>query len=101
MLFYVIYLRINQYDITINRYFVVVFGIWLLFVSLYYIFSKKKYIGNLIVLLTVFTVIISVGPWSVYKLPESRQLERLKNNLIEANILQDGKIIPLKEYNII
>jgi hypothetical protein len=41
------------------------------------------------VLLTLFTVIISVGPWSVYQLPESRQLERLKNNLIEANILQD------------
>ncbi|MBT3727397.1 DUF4153 domain-containing protein [bacterium] len=25
MLFYAIYLRINQYDLTINRYFVVVF----------------------------------------------------------------------------
>jgi len=25
MLFYAIYLRINQYDVTINRYFVVVF----------------------------------------------------------------------------
>ncbi len=30
MLFYAIYLRINQYDITMNRYFVVVFGVWLL-----------------------------------------------------------------------
>lgn len=99
MLFYAIFLRIEQYDITVNRYFVVVFGIWLLFVSLYYIFSKKKYLGNLIVLLTLFTVIISVGPWSVYQLPESRQLERLKNNLIEANILQNWKIVPLKKYN--
>jgi hypothetical protein len=88
MLFYAIYLRIAQYDITINRYFVVVFGIWLLLISIYYVLSKKKYLGNITVLLTLFTVIISVGPWSVYQLPESRQLERLKTNLIEANILQ-------------
>lgn len=98
MLFYAIYLRINQYDITVNRYFVIVFWIWLLLVSLYYIFSKKKYLGNLIVWLTLFTIIISVGPWSVYQLPESRQLERLKDNLIEANILQDSSIVPLQSY---
>ncbi|MDR0772292.1 MAG: DUF4153 domain-containing protein, partial [Candidatus Peribacteria bacterium] len=60
MLFYAMYLRINQYDLTINRYFVVVFGIWLLFISLYFVFSKRK---NLIVIpavLTTFTVLISV-----------------------------------------
>jgi hypothetical protein len=99
MLFYAIYLRIAQYDITINRYFVVIFWIWLLSISLYYIFSKKKYLGNLTVLLTLFTIIISVGPWSVYSLPETRQLERLKNNLIKANILQWNTIIPLNNYN--
>ena len=99
MLFYAIYLRIAQYDITINRYFVVIFWIWLLCISLYYIISKKKYLWNITVLLTLFTVIISVWPWSVYQLPESRQLERLKNNLIQANILQENKIISLNNYS--
>ena len=99
MLFYAIYLRISQYDITINRYFVVIFWIWLLCISLYYALSKKKYLGNITVLLTLFTVIISVWPWSVYQLPESRQLERLKNNLIEANILQENIILPLDNYS--
>lgn len=96
MLFYAIYLRIAQYDITINRYLVVVFGIWLLSISLYYIFSKKKYLAIIPFLLTAFTIIISIWPWSVHQLPESRQLDRLENNLIEANILKDWKIIPLK-----
>lgn len=99
MLFYAIYLRIAQYDITINRYFVVIFWIWLLLISLYYILSKKKYLWSLMALLTLFTLIISVGPWSVYSLPKERQLERLKNNLIEANILQWNTIVPLKDYN--
>jgi len=98
MLFYAIYLRIHQYDLTINRYFIFVFWVWLLFVSLYYIFSKKKELLFIPLSLTLFTLIISVWPWSVYQIPESRQLARLEKNLLQAWILQDGKIIPLTSY---
>ncbi len=99
MLFYAIYLRISQYDITVNRYLVVVFGIWLLLISLYYVFSRKKYLSTIPFLLTVFTLVISIWPWSVHSLPESRQSQRLELFLIEANILQNGKIIPLTNYD--
>ncbi len=98
MLFYAIYLRIHQYDLTVNRYLVVVFWIWLLCISLYYIFSKRKSLPIIPALLTVFTIVISVGPWSVHELPEYRQIKVLKQNLTQANILQDGKIIPLESY---
>ncbi|MFK7780548.1 MAG: DUF4153 domain-containing protein [Candidatus Gracilibacteria bacterium] len=98
MLFYAIYLRISQYDITINRYLVVIFGAWLLIISLYYVFSKKKFLPIIPFLLTVFTIIISVGPWSVHNLPEDRQLDRLENNLIKANILKDGVVTPLNSF---
>lgn len=93
MLFYAIYLRIAQYDLTTNRYFVVVFGLWLMVVSLFLIFSKKKFIWSVPFLLTVFTIIISIWPWSVYSLPEVRQMNRLEDNLIKAWIL-DIKEIP-------
>lgn len=99
MLFYAIYLRIVQYDITINRYFVVIFWIWLLVISLYFSISKQKQIHFIPTILTIFTIIISIGPWWVYSLPESRQLQRLENNLIKANILQNWKIVPLKNYS--
>ena len=95
MLFYAIYLRVAQYDITINRYFVIVFWIWLFGLSLYYIISKNKRLIIIPASLTAITLIISIGPWSVYNLPESRQLTRLVANLTEANILQGGKITPL------
>jgi len=100
MLFYAIGLRIWQYDITINRYFVVVFGIWLLVTSLYFIWDKKKYIGIIPALLTIFTIIISIGPWSVYSMPEARQLQRLKNNLQKANMLKEGQVIVPTHKNI-
>jgi hypothetical protein len=60
MLFYAIYIRINQYDITINRYFVVTFGIMLLMISLYYIFNKSKKLIIIPLVLSFFTLFISV-----------------------------------------
>lgn len=99
MLFYAIYLRIVQYDFTVNRYFVVTFGVFLVVVSLYLIFSKYKRLVVIPLILCLFTVIFSLWPWSVYALPESRQLSRLKENLIEANILQWDIIVPLENIS--
>lgn len=100
MLFYAIYLRISQYDLTINRYFVVIFGLWLLGISVYYAISKKKYLAHLFTSLTLLTIVVSIWPWGVYSLPESRQYDRLVQNLQQANILQEnGEIIPLQNKN--
>lgn len=98
MLFYAIYLRIAQYDLTVNRYFVVIFWVWLLLISVYYAISKEKRLHFVVSTLTLFTIIFSIWPWSVYSLPETRQYERLINNLEKANILVDWEIIPLKDY---
>lgn len=99
MLFYAIYLRINQYDLTINRYFVVVFWLWLLTISLYFILSKKKKIITIPAILTLFTIIISIWPWSVYNLPETRQYNRLTTNLEIAWILENNTIKALDDYS--
>jgi hypothetical protein len=40
-------------------------------------------------------LVISVGPWSVYSLPLTRQYDRLIMNLTNAHILQNGVITPL------
>lgn len=93
MLFYAIYLRISQYDLTMNRYLVIIFGIWLSLISLYFIISKLKKIAIIPALLTLFTLIISIGPWSVFEFPIQRQFNRLQNTLKKENILVDGKII--------
>ena len=101
MLFYAIYLRINQYDFTINRYLVVIFWIFLVLISIHFIFSKKKYLLALPALLTLFIVTISIWPWGVYSFPEARQLKLLEQDLVEAKIIQDSKlVIPLKESDI-
>lgn len=92
MLAYAIYLRIAQYDLTMNRYFVVIFGVWLAIISLYYIVSKRKSLTVIAASLTAIALIISVGPWSVYRLPLTRQYNFLIENLTTAGMLQDGVI---------
>jgi hypothetical protein len=59
MLFYAIGLRIQQYDITIDRYLVVVFGSWLLVLSMYFLCSKQKRLLVLPAMLCIFTLLIS------------------------------------------
>lgn len=92
MLGYAIALRINQYDLTMNRYFVVVFGLWLTLISLYFILGRIKSLTIIPTTLTLLTLMISIGPWWVYQLPLSRQYSRLISNLEKAEILRDGKI---------
>ncbi len=46
--------------------------------------------------LAIISFVISVGPWSVSRLPLHRQYDRLVVNLEKANILKDGIITPLK-----
>ncbi len=77
-----------------NRYFVVLFGIWLAGISLYYILSRKKSLYIIPSTLTCITLIISIGPWGVYQLPLTRQYHRLLVNLKKAEILKDGVITP-------
>lgn len=96
MLFYAIYLRIDQYDVTMNRYFVVIFGAWLVIVSLYLLLSNKKSMSLIPASLALISFVISVGPWSVFSLPLNRQYDRLIVNLEKAHILKDGVITPLK-----
>jgi hypothetical protein len=95
MLAYAIYLRISQYDLTMNRYFVVIFGLWLVGISLYYILSTRRSLAIIVASLSVISLVISIGPWSVFTYPQIRQETRLMRNLETAKILQNGKIIPL------
>lgn len=92
MLMYAIYLRIAQYDLTMNRYFVVIFGCWLAIISVYYILSQKKSLTVVSASLTAIALIISVGPWSVYRLPLTRQYNHLIQNLTTAGMYKDGVI---------
>lgn len=96
MLFYALYLRIGQYDLTTNRYVGLVFGAWLLLVSLYLVIGRSRYFLAVPASLAIFALIFSIGPWSFVTYPLERQYDRLVMHLERANILENGVITPLQ-----
>ena len=91
MLFFAIGIRISDYGITINRYLILVLGIWLSFVSLYYSMGGSN-IKVTPVSLAILLALISFGPWGMFSVSEKDQVGRLEDMLIDAGILTDQGI---------
>ena len=91
LLFLAISMRLADYGITINRYIIILLGIWLTLVSCYFIIGKNN-IKFIPVSLCVMMLLMSFGPWSMFSISENSQANRLEQILTEHGILKDGVI---------
>jgi hypothetical protein len=91
VLFLAIKMRIDAYGITINRYIIVLLGVWLALVSAYFCIGRKniKFIPQS---LAIIMALMSFGPWGMFSVSERSQSERLFHLLQESKILVDGKV---------
>ncbi|WP_017733706.1 DUF4153 domain-containing protein [Nafulsella turpanensis] len=91
LLFLAIGMRIGDYGFTINRYFILLAGIWLTVVCCYFLTGRKniKFIPLSLAGLLLF---ISIGPWGVFTISEESQVYRLEAALREGKILKAGLI---------
>ncbi len=88
MYFMSIWMRVNQYGITEKRYFVVVGGLWLLGIALYFLISKKKDIRAISASLFAILLLSSFGPWGAFSVSERSQVKRLEE-LLQKNKMFD------------
>ncbi|MFW6022322.1 MAG: DUF4153 domain-containing protein [Halanaerobiaceae bacterium] len=93
MLFIAITMRIKDYGVTENRYYVVLLGIWCSSILLYYIFSRKKRNIILPLSLAVISLLSVFGPWSSYSLSIHSQNNRFKNILEKYNMLENNTVV--------
>lgn len=91
LLFIAIWIRIEDYGLTVNRYIIVLMGIWLGIISLYFILGFKS-IKTIPISLAVAMILASFGPWGMFSWSEKNQVKRLENILTESGILENGKI---------
>ncbi|MDH5380724.1 MAG: DUF4153 domain-containing protein, partial [Cyclobacteriaceae bacterium] len=91
ILFIAIWLRIDDYGVTINRYVIVLLGVWLSIVSIYFSIRKTN-IKFIPISLVVILLLMSFGPWSMFSVSERSQVNRLKKILEESSILTNGVI---------
>ncbi|MCB9361302.1 MAG: DUF4153 domain-containing protein [Flavobacteriales bacterium] len=92
MLFIAISMRLADYGITINRYIVLLLGIWLTIVCVYFMVGKNN-IKFIPISLCVMMLLTSFGPWSMFSVSENSQSNRLKEILTEKGILKEGKVV--------
>ena len=92
MLFWALWFRIAPYGITENRYFVGIFGVWLLGIALFFLINKLKDIRIIPITFFIVTLIASFGPWGAFAISEKSQINRLENLLEKNNILVNNKI---------
>tara|TARA_B100000508_G_scaffold96457_1_gene75537 strand:- start:4830 stop:6599 length:1770 start_codon:yes stop_codon:yes gene_type:complete len=91
MLFIAVGIRISDYGITINRYVLVILGIWLTIISIYFSIGRSN-IKVIPMLLASFLALMSFGPWGMFSVSERSQVKRLETILTEYGILKDGKV---------
>lgn len=92
-------LKIESYGLTVNRYIIVLFGIWLSFIASYFTFGKKhiKIIQNF---LAIFMIFSSFGPWRIFGLTKLIQVNRLILFLEENELPVDGKILHETQWKV-
>lgn len=97
MMFMSIYQRIAQYGVTENRYYVVVLGLWVLGIMLY--FSFKKPLRNIIIPISLSIVFLNsvYGPLSSFAISKYSQNKRFENLLTKNNMLINGEIVKNNE----
>lgn len=94
VMFYSIILRIGDYGITENRYFVIAAGILSLASMIYYVFYRSNSNIAIPILLSVVILISTIGQVSAYNMSANSQNSRLKKILLKNNMLNGNKIVP-------
>ena len=93
LLFIAIYIRIYEYGITENRYYILLLAVWLIGISIFLLINKLKNIKLIPISLSIFAILSIFGPWSSFSISKHNQLKRFEKILTENNILVNGKII--------
>jgi len=95
MLGFALYLRIEEYGFTENRYFIALFGVWLFLMSLYFLFVNGASYKWLFVTLTLLLIGSQFGKYSAVEFSKTDQLKRLNHILLE-----EKNISPKKQQSI-
>ncbi len=88
--------RISEYGWTESRYLVLLLGIWLFGISLYFLLIKDAKLKWMFISLT-FTILVSqIGPFSSYEISKSSQQKRLQTILLNSKPLSQNSDIKIR-----
>jgi len=84
--------RIYEYGITEERYFVLLLAAWLVGIASYFLWRKGQGIIWIPVSLAALAFLSVVGPWSAFAVAERSQLGQLRALTTRYHLLQNGHL---------
>lgn len=90
-----IFIRVRDYGITENRYFIIALACWLMFIAIYFLWSRAKRITVIPASLLFLSLMAGYGPWSAFSVSELSQRSRLESILQRYNLLTESGVQPL------
>jgi len=97
LLFLAVGTRIFKYGITEFRFFLLLLSFWLLFITIYFLVSRKQNIKVIPISLCLLTLISIYGPQSAFSIAKYSQRSILVNLLKDHGGFKNGKLIPVKK----
>lgn len=92
LLFGAIGVRVSEYGLTESRVSVIVAGVWLLGLSIYFLWHRARDIRVIPISLAVVALLVVFGPINIFSVSRASQVGRLENLLVANNILVQGRI---------
>lgn len=99
LLFIALGTRINLYGFTEPRYFLTLLACWLLFITLYFLLSKKQNIKVIPISLFVLTLLSIYGPQSAFSVSTYSQKNILLQIFKDNHALQAGKMVRINKIS--
>ena len=90
LLIFSIWVRISEYGVTVNRFFVATLGVWLTGIVVYFIVSKAKNIKVIPISLGIIVLAVSFGPLGAFSVSERSQLGRFEEILDSFGYLDEN-----------
>ncbi|MBW2961654.1 DUF4153 domain-containing protein [Mesonia aestuariivivens] len=105
LLFIAIFTRIEAYNFTENRYFLLLLAIWVLGVSLFALISKEKKLSVLPISLFLLCLFSIFGPWSAFQVSLNAQanevstlIQKTKNGKQQLSVEEVSRFTSIASY---
>ncbi|RYU87984.1 DUF4153 domain-containing protein [Mucilaginibacter terrigena] len=92
--------RVFRYGITEMRYFLILLACWLLFITIYFLVTKKQNIKLIPISLSIVTLFSIYGPQSAFRVSMFSQRRVLVEVFKKNNAFKDGRLTPVDSVKI-
>jgi hypothetical protein len=99
LMFVSIFVRVQTYGITPNRYIILVLALWLGVIAIYFSFSSKRNIIFIPLSLAIIGFLCSFGPWGIFSASVNSQTKALQAVLSKHHLFEKGKFVAAPENN--